>query len=103
MAQQIVSLLQKMQTDIVEIKSKLIEIDKKLDNRIEKVLGSEIQTQIHFPMTTEKELNDFNEILSDEQEFHNYTKSFEKQLQILRSAKTLYNRRRCLREILFSE
>lgn len=93
-------LLQKMQEDLDEIKTSVDEIKDKMSFE---AAAKPTEFPIKFPITTEAELENFDSILEDEDEFVQYAESFNDKITTLRSATALYNRRRSLKELLFSE
>lgn len=83
---------------LLGIKTEIADIKKQLENA--QAVPSKI---IQFPMTEDTELKIFDDSLADVNEWKKHAEIFKKKLVVLRSAKTLYSRRLCLKELLFSE
>lgn len=92
--------LRKLFIEVKEIKSIVKKIQKNLDEDDVENLSKK---NINFPIASEKNLAQFEKTLRDPAKFTKYVEYFDKELKDLRSATTIYNRRRCLKELLFSE
>lgn len=93
--------LRKLFIEIKEIKTIVNKIQGNL-NEDDLVINLPSEN-ITFPIASEKNLAQFETILKDEAKFSKYVEYFDKELKDLRSATTIYNRRKCLKELLFSE
>lgn len=91
-----------IQAEIVDIKKNLIEINSKI-SMSEITNANENERPANFPMTKETELRTFDTTLKDPEEFQQYISIFNHKIQVNRSATTMYNRRRSLKELMFSE
>lgn len=96
----IFEMLHNLECQVNQIKNKVDDIHSKIFVNDETTTK---QFPIKFPLSTEEELKRFEDTLQDKDVFAVYLEHFQMQLKTVRNALTMYSRRKCLKELLFSE
>lgn len=92
----IIQLLKRIQADVKQLKRR--RVVKKCVIR-----PNASNCDAKFPIDSEQDLNQFEKDLQTENTFNSYVAHFNSQLKNVRSAVTIYNRRKSLKELMFTE
>lgn len=98
----ILKVLHALQEQIAELNRSIVEITAKAST-CEESEPVETDRPVKFPIVKESDLQAFDIILKDPASYQYYVEHFNNMIAQHRSATTLYNRRRSLKEMLFSE
>lgn len=90
--------ISEIQEEIREIKCVLV----KIQAEKESTPSIENDSAINFPMTTSQQLDTLEKVLEKDDDFYGYFDRFNKEMNSI-PVSTLFNRRKCLKERLFSK